>query len=81
MLRRLKNGRERFREDMEKSYLQVQYMLDLYGKDFGKPDYNGLICGYAGLVSASGAEKRKFYRKYNVYKKSFVKKMIQILWT
>jgi glycosyltransferase involved in cell wall biosynthesis len=81
VLRRLKKGREGFREDMESSYRQVQYMVELYGTAFTKSSYKEIICGYAGLLSATTAEKRRFYRKYNIYKNSPLKKLMQILWT
>jgi hypothetical protein len=66
---------------MEKSYRQVGYMVDLYGTDFVKPSYGELICGYAGLETAASSEKRRFYRKYNIYKNGPLKKLVQILWT
>lgn len=81
VIRRFKQGKKAFAEDMNKSYEQVGYILDTFGEDRLDIAYDELLNGYRKLKDADSKEKRAFYKRYNVYKNSFLKKLVQIIWT
>ncbi len=80
-VRRFKAGKKHFRDDMDASYEQVAYILECYGRDFVKPEYDAMLAGYARLGQAGTKGKREFYKKYKIYKHGFLKKLVQILWS
>ena len=80
-VRRFKAGKKHFQDDMDASYEQVAYILECYGRDFVKPEYDAMLVGFARLVQADTKGKREFYKKYKIYKHGFLKKLVQILWS
>ena len=81
VIKRFKNGKSKFAYDMDKSYEQVGYILDTYGEEKLDLIYAQMLDGYRRLKKADSKEKKTFYKKYNIYKNGFIKKLVQIIWT
>lgn len=81
VFKRFSKGREAFIADMDKSYAQVGYIVDTYGDDSLDNNTAEMLNGYRKLKTADSRVKKEFYKKYNIYKNSTLKKLVQIMWT
>ena len=81
-LGRYKRGKESFRDDMNASYKQIEYIIDHYGMpDNIKPVVADMLREYSKLYAKNSKDKRKFYKKYKVYKNGQIRKIVQMMWS
>ncbi len=81
--RRTASGKSKFRDDMELSYKQAEYILNRYRGAIaaaGGDERLAMMEDYAALSDVSPSVRRKVYKKYGIYKSGGVKKIVQKLW-
>ncbi len=81
-LSRLKRGKEAFRKSMNDGYEQAELLLKLYPdkvRDMNPADRE-LLEEYAALSHATHKERVRFFRDSELYKRSFTRAVMQMIW-
>lgn len=76
-------GRDRFLEDMDKSYRQAGFILKRYEKEIrerGGQETIDLLKDYSDLIMAGKLERMEFFQKHGIYKNGAIKKAVQLFW-
>lgn len=82
-LRRLKEGKTAFRQEMEQNYHQAGDILKRYEPEIRRAGGEERLCmmaEFSRLSSASPFLRRKVFRKYHLYKNEWIKREVQKIW-
>ncbi len=80
---RFGSGRDKFLQDMDKSYRQVGYIVKRYEEIIraaNGQETGDLMKEYSELLMAGKVERMNFFQKHKVYKSGTMKKLVQMLW-
>lgn len=81
LIRRLIEGRKKYKKQMKESIMQVSYFLQSYEKDYPiKEETQILLEGYASLSNRNKLYRMWFYSKNKVYKQGFIRVLMQYIW-
>ena len=79
---RLKRGKAEFQKSMDDGYKQAALLLSLYPDQVEnmRDEERSLLTGYASLLDMTHRERVKFFRKREMYKRSFTRMIMQMFW-
>ena len=82
-MRRLKRGKKEFANSMDAGYKQAALLVSLYPEEVAKMSEadRELLTGYAELIKKTHKERVKFFRKHEMYKRSFSRMIMQMIWS
>lgn len=81
LINRLMKGRKAYKEQMKESMMQTAFFLQTYKERYPiKCEIQELLEGYASLVHKNKLYRLQFYYKYEVYKRGFIRILMQYIW-
>ena len=81
LIRRLRDGRRAYKDQMKKSMMQIGYFLQCYEKKYPiESEKKRILEGYASLVNRNKFYRLWFYTKNKVRKNGLVRVLMQYIW-
>lgn len=81
LMKRLMQGRKNYKEQMKESMMQISYFLETYEKKYPiEYETKILLEKYVSLVDRNKFYRMWFYTKNKIFKKGFIRVLMQYIW-